>query len=110
MWKQRFPIIKGLRSHYDNAIEIIMATAVLHNLSVMWKDPFPEADHPDADFPDIPPEFQDGNRGNLPQNQVPPRNRAVVRAEGEAVRDRLRLNMPEASREERTNMNRIRRN
>lgn len=81
-----------------------MATAVLHNLSVMWNDPFPGADHPDADLPEVPPEFQDGNRRNLPENRALPRNRAVVRVEGEVVRDRLRQYMPEATAEERRKM------
>ena len=61
MWKRRFPILKGLRSHYNNAVEVIMATAVLHNITVLWKIPVPEADNPDANIPPVPPGFQDGN-------------------------------------------------
>ena len=111
VWKKRFPIITCLRSHYDNALEIIMATAVLHNLSILWKDPLPEADHPDAaGIPAVPPQFQDGNRGVLPQNAEVPRNRVAIRAEGDAVRERLRENMPPATPQELRRMRRIVRN
>ena len=67
MLKMRFPILNGLRSHYDNAIEIIMATAVLHNTCLLWKVPLPDADNPDAEVPEVPPEFRDGNRVRIVQ-------------------------------------------
>ena len=67
MLKTRFPILKGLRSHYDNALEVIMATAVLHNICILWKEPLPDADNPDAELPPVPPEFQDGNRVRIVQ-------------------------------------------
>ena len=101
----RFPIITGLRSHYDNAVEIVMATAVLHNCAVLWKVPVPDGDNPDADFPPIPPELQDGGQVVVVQE---PRNRATIRAEGEIVRERLRENMPERTRAERRKMARRR--
>ena len=47
-----------------------MATAVLHNISIMWNLPLPEADNLDADLPAIPPEFQDGNRVRVVQVKV----------------------------------------
>ena len=44
MWEKIFPIIKNMHNHYDNAIEIITATAVLHNLSVLWNEELPDDD------------------------------------------------------------------
>jgi hypothetical protein len=42
MWKRRFLIIRNMRNHNSNALEVVMATAVLHNLSVIWGEPEPE--------------------------------------------------------------------
>ena len=36
MCKQRFPIVRSLRNHFDNALEIVMTIAILHNLAVLW--------------------------------------------------------------------------
>ena len=98
----RFPIVTGLRSHYQNAVEIILATAILHNLSVLWKEPLPPGDNPDLELPPVPPEFQDGRVVVVQE----PRSRAAVRAEGDEVRERLHLNMREPTRAERRKMRR----
>ena len=67
----------------------------------------PEANHPDAGLiPEVPPVFQDGNREMLPQNISPPRNRATVSAEGDDVRERLRVNMPQPTDEDLRGMRR----
>ena len=78
-----------------------MATAVLHNVSILWENLFPLEDNPDAEFPPIPPEWQDGNEVVVVQE---PRGRAAIRAEGDVVRDRLRQNMPGPTRAERRKM------
>ena len=39
---------------------------------------------------EVPSVFHDGNRVMLPQSIPPPKNRAAVRAEGDAVREGLR--------------------
>ena len=71
----------------------------------------PEAGHPDAGLiPEVPPVFQDGNRGMLPQNIPPLRNRAAVSAEGDNVRERLRVNMPYPTHQELRGMRIFRRN
>ena len=49
MWKRRFPIIRNLRNHFDNALEIVMATAVLHNLAVLWNEEEPDESDEDGD-------------------------------------------------------------
>ena len=42
MWKKRFPLIKHIRLHVNNAVRVITASAVLHNMAVEWKDTLPE--------------------------------------------------------------------
>ena len=49
MWKRRFPIVRNLRNHFDNALEIVMATAVLHNLAVLWNEGEPYEADEDSD-------------------------------------------------------------
>jgi hypothetical protein len=46
MLKRRFPILKYLRVDLPNAIKIIAAAAVLHNIGLDWVDPVPVDDHP----------------------------------------------------------------
>ena len=42
MWKQRFPCLRNLLRHYYKAKKTIIATAVLHNLSIHWNDQVPD--------------------------------------------------------------------
>ena len=98
--------MRALRSHYNNSLEVIMATAVLHNISVLWKEPLPENNHPDLDNV-IPPEFRNDRVGQV-QVIDAVNDRAAVRGEGEIVRDRIRANMPPPSRRESRLMNRFR--
>jgi hypothetical protein len=46
MLRQRFAILKYLRVDLPNAIKIITAAAVLHNIGLDWVDPVPVDDHP----------------------------------------------------------------
>ena len=50
IWKQRFPCLRNLRCHYQNAKDTIIATAILHNLAILWGDRLPPDDeqgHPE---------------------------------------------------------------
>lgn len=94
MWKRRFPIVRNIRNHYPNAIEIIMATAVLHNLSVLWKEPLPDDDGHNEDGEDeednpLPPMAMAGGGDRA--------GRLRIRLEGTAMRDTLLANMPQAT-------------
>ena len=35
--KRKYPILKTLRAHYARARRIIMAIAILHNISIRWR-------------------------------------------------------------------------
>ena len=48
--KRRFPIAENLQNHLPNAIKIINATAILHNISVLWEEI--SVDQPDGRPPD----------------------------------------------------------
>jgi hypothetical protein len=42
LWKRKFPNLKlGIRTKVSFACDIIVATAVLHNLAVRWNEPDP---------------------------------------------------------------------
>ena len=41
IWKRRFPILNCLRLHLQNAIAVVEATAILHNISIVWGDLLP---------------------------------------------------------------------
>jgi hypothetical protein len=43
-WKNTFPILRKMRSHYEHAKIIIIATAILHNLSIKFGEVEPEGD------------------------------------------------------------------
>ena len=92
-WMSRFPCLKFLRCHYPLARNIILATAILHNIAVHWADEDFEDEDEDVDDP--------GDEVGGPEEQ--PRLVAAeaggpqsVQARGQAVRDRLRMDMPSA--------------
>jgi hypothetical protein len=82
MLKRRFPIVKYLRVNLQNAINIIVSAAILHNISLDWADTMPRDDHPNLlniREPPQPPHVQ-LNEVNI-INQLNPaerRNRAAV--------------------------------
>ena len=49
MWKQRFPCLRNLLRHYHKAKKTIIATAVLHNLSIHWNDQVPDDEVSDVE-------------------------------------------------------------
>ena len=38
MLEKPFPILKMCRLHVHNAVKVVIATAILHNLSVLWDE------------------------------------------------------------------------
>jgi hypothetical protein len=81
--KQRFPCLrKGLGTKINLTCNIIVACAVLHNLSILWQEPDPVLD------PDVPGETEpetDMENGGFLQGQ----SRAECKAAGQAHRDWL---------------------
>ena len=57
VWKRRWPIIRSLRVHLQNAQRIVLATAVLHNMAILWREELPDDFDEDEDIqpgnPDI---------------------------------------------------------
>ena len=41
MWKRRWPILKHMREDLLRAKQTIDATAILHNLAILWSDELP---------------------------------------------------------------------
>lgn len=86
IWKRRFPIVRWLRVKLNNAMKIILATAILHNISIEWDEIFPNHDHPDGTlYPDMP------DAGDVVVlDDLNPRQQRVV---GQERRDHLRQKM-----------------
>ena len=82
LWKRRFPILNCVRLHLQNAIAVIEATAILHNISILWGDLVPLEMMDEA-----PPGHDDA-----PEDDVVVDNRLpndVRRQQGFAARDAL---------------------
>jgi hypothetical protein len=79
LWKRRFPALKmGLRTNLKNSCNVIIATAVLHNISILWKEPCPEDNQDEEDDQD-------------PEAPVPPDvSGRPVRLAGQIRRDWMR--------------------
>ena len=99
MWSKRFPIIKSMRNHYKYSLEIFMATAVLHNLAVLWNEPLCwNVAEPNDDGDEEPnAEEDDGNEAVAGPITG---DRTRIKLEGEALRNTLLHNMPVATTEE----------
>ena len=86
--KRRWRVLKFLRCKYSYARETVIACCVLHNIGLLWADEVPDDEvavvmgPPPAPVaaPVVPDE----------DDEEP----ALIRARGQALRDRLRLNMP----------------
>jgi hypothetical protein len=78
-----------MRNHYSNALEVVMATAVLHNLSVIWGEPEPE----DIDNSE---EDEDDDQNGVGDQRIAG-SRANIRLEATALRDTLMANMARAT-------------
>ena len=91
IWKRRFPIAENLRNHLPNAIKIINATAILHNISILWEEiGIDQLDgQPDpADVPALPAEPD--MHVDFDPNDLNP---LQMRQLGQATRDNMRLSM-----------------
>jgi hypothetical protein len=89
IWKQRFPCLRHMRAHVRLAKKMIIATAILHNISILWgdDDPPPADDDEEEDSSD-----DDGSDDLvLTEHNVRPNS---VRALGQLVREELRRQMP----------------
>jgi len=87
-WKRRFPILKQLRYHLENSLNTIIATAIIHNLCILWND---ETEVPSDDDDD-----DDDGDGEAEQDLVIGLQQpAAILAAGKAHRDRLWQQMPQ---------------
>ena len=89
--KRRWPIVKGLRVDYENALYVIICAAILHNAAVKWTDSdddLPPNLAPPLEHDDRP--AIDDFRPGMPEAA----RRLVTRREGEVARDNMRLAMP----------------
>ena len=86
VWKRRFPILKAMRTEMVLSQKIIIATAILFNISRMWRDDGPDDDDSDSD------EEHDGDERQEPV-RVEEHDLASVRVRGQVERERLKDNM-----------------
>ena len=82
LWKRRFPALSlGIRTKLSTACDIIVATAVLHNLTILWDEPeVPEGDNEDEE------EEDDGDGAGLPAQGL---RQQAIRLAGQEHRDWL---------------------
>lgn len=94
IWVRRFPCLKNMRCHYENAKEIIDASAILHNYAILWGDEWPENDLE---------ENHQNDRPNEEQYVVLAEHDDAVnlRRGGQERRDQLLREMPPQGRRER---------
>ena len=102
IWKRRFPIIKSLRVHLPNAYKVITATAILHNLSVMWGEILGPDPHPDLPAELAENYYEPQENIIVDYAELPPQ---VRRRLGQEARDNMREAMdPRPNAEERENL------
>jgi hypothetical protein len=106
IWKRRFPVLRMLRAFYLTSKDIILATAILHNLAVKFGEVDPEEDEEVLDLlrdvidrmdaPDVEAARVVEQRAIDAAREagVPAVIDPVKRAQGQAIRDELRANMP----------------
>ena len=82
LWKRRFPCLRmGIRTKLSTAADIVVATAVLHNLALLWGEPEPEPEDGEVDA--------DVGQDNFNQTN---RTTAAIRVAGQLKRDWLAVN------------------
>ena len=86
MLKRRWPIIKGMRTTLNNAMQISLAVCILHNISVRWGMPDPPGDEQE--------DGMDDEEGLILEEDL---EVAEVRAQADTLRNRLKDNMPPAT-------------
>lgn len=90
IWKRRFPCLKHMRTHLQLSQDIIFATAVLHNLGVLWRDEAPE-DEEDEEEDE---EEEEEEEEELVIRRAENFNPMAVRLQGQLVRSNLLHAMP----------------
>ena len=100
--KRRFPYVVHMRINFDNAVKVIMAAVVLHNIAIEWKDEIEDLDEPEDYVPprDNIDDYLGIEGGDLDQVQG--------RLQGQAARDNLRRSLLEATENEMERMERRR--
>ena len=74
----RFPCLKmGIRTYLLTACDVVVATAVLHNLCLLWGEPEPVRN----------PDVESRNEMDFPVTQLPTRSAIAIRTAGQAKRD-----------------------
>ena len=89
VWKRRFPILKAMRTEMVLSQKIIIATALLFNISRMWRDDGPDDEDSDSD------DEEHGGDGDARQESVHVEDNdlAAVRIRGQVERERLKDSM-----------------
>ena len=86
VWKKRFPILKGLRTHFELSQKIVVATAILFNFGRMINDDPPEDD--DEEESDDDSDNEEYRNVRIEDGDV-----NTIRLRGQAERDKLCDNM-----------------
>ncbi len=94
LWQRRFPFLHHARMNKDNVKATIAATAILHNISLLWNDDMPDGDDELAPLPQPPPPPE----WELAADNATP---DVIRQRGQTVRDTLLARMPRRANRER---------
>jgi hypothetical protein len=77
--KKKYPILKTLRAHYKRARKVVIACAILHNISIRWR----QEELQIREEPAAVPPFE---RIPIVEDAAPP---DVIRERGQIVRDQL---------------------
>ena len=86
MWKKRFPILKGLRTHFELSQKIVVATAILFNFGRKINDDPPEDDG-EEEYGD------DSDEEEYRNVRIEGGDGNTTRLRGQAERDKLCDNM-----------------
>ena len=88
VWKRRFPILKAMRCDLVLSQKIVVATAILFNISRAWRDEGPEDDD-DSESED------EGSEGNDQESaRVEEGDPTSVRIRGQVARENMTEKMP----------------
>jgi hypothetical protein len=86
IWKRRFPCLNYLRYSHARARKVVIATAILHNILILWREEAADDDIIPTPRTEVP-----GEDYEIIGDDAEP---AVIRAHGQIFRDQLRMNMP----------------
>ena len=87
-----WPILTSLRNHLPNALDIILACCILHNIRVKWGSFDPEEDKErDEDEDEQDENEEEMDDIDLIDDEI---NNVAIRARGAVLRDNMRNSMP----------------